>query len=381
MANNRSRPFAAIFLSLALASVAFAEERDWTYSVDADGNVSYSQFLTWTGDPNALKYRVTVETADGSPVTESDTQTTRVELRLTPGTYRYRIATYNVLGKKEFETEWVTVGVIEAIEPTVADVSPNTLYIDDLKGKLTVRGKKIGDECVVTLRAGALSRTFQGRILERSGDGELVVSFPDDAYNPGTYDLTVENPGGLSSTLKNAVTIRYQKPVDFHVGVSYAPFMPLHDAWFKDVWPDPVNPLSAGAEFDALFVKRRWGLAGVSLEGFYRAMAGGIPESTLSSQFMIAGASAVAKYRFTRKFFGVARLGAGYSRSFHAFDYEGFEGPKASSADPFARAGIGVQYALPSKAYLTAGVDWTCVFFIGHQAGGVAPRLGVGYQF
>jgi hypothetical protein len=360
-------------------SPATVPASDYFYSLDPSGAPVFTQVLHWEADPNALEYRITLKSADGEQLLDSRTSETSLDVHLQPGGYSYKIVTYNLLGKPEAETDWIDMRVIKAEQPAPSSSSPSTIYMDALDGRVTILGQKLVADGAVAL-VGKNGARFVGKVSERKGDQEIVVTFPDEAYQPGDYSIYIENPGGLNASLDDALKIRFQRPVDLLVSSGYSPFVPLYDDWFVENWSSTFNPIGADAQLELFFVKQRWGFVGIEAVAQWRRMYGGEENATLTSDFVLAGANLLYKYRFARQLHGLARIGGGVSWSYHSFDYDGFAGPTTDSYDPYAQAGIALQAFLPFKLYGEIGADCACVFLLNHYALGIAPRFSVGYQ-
>ncbi|MGO8692096.1 MAG: hypothetical protein ACLQMF_00350 [Rectinemataceae bacterium] len=350
------------------------------FTLGADGQPVFTQVLRWDADQNALEYQVLVRDSTGAEILSKRGTEVEEKLHLAPGSYTYKIVTYNLLGKAEAETDWIGFTVIRAEQPKLSAVSPSAIYMDASDGRVVLTGDKLLPGGVVSLVPLNGKPPSVGTVVERKENKEVVVLFPDKAYEPGDYSLSFADPGGLSATLDRALRIRFQRPVDLLVSLGYAPYVPLGDPWAVGAWPGAFKLLGFQAGIDLYFIKQRWGFLGLEAGAQWRRMYGGEPEATLTSDFGLMGMDVLYKYRFSRELHGLAKLGGGLAWSYHSFDYEGSTGPTASSYDPFAQAGIALQAFLPSKLYGEIGVDCTCIFLIGNYALGIAPRLGIGYQ-
>ena len=350
------------------------------FTPGADGQPVFTQVLRWAADQNALRYQVLVRDSTGAEILNRRGTEAEERLHLAPGSYTYKIVTYNLLGKAEAETGWIGFTVIRAEQPKLSGVSPSAIYMDSSDGRVVLTGDKLLPGGVVFLVPLNGKPPSAGRVVERKDDKEIVVLFPDKAYEPGDYSLSFADPGGLSATLDRALRIRFQRPVDLLVFLGYAPYISLGDPWAVGAWPGAFKPLGFEAGIDLYFVKQRWGFLGLGLEAQWRRMYGGASGAALTSDFALMGMDFLYKYRFSRQLHGIARLGGGLAWSRHGFDYEGSGGPTASSYDPFAQGGLAFQAFLPYKLYGEIGVDCSCIFLIGNYALGITPRLGLGYQ-
>ncbi|HUX41776.1 MAG TPA: hypothetical protein VMV83_11470 [Rectinemataceae bacterium] len=384
-----SRPFLAAGLLCVAVSALAAQAaagpavagpaRSFFFRLDENGKPVFTQILRWEADPNAYEYQVIVKDSSGSEVFDERVSSSQVEVHLAPGSYQFRIITYNLLDKAEAESAWNNLTIVKAEQPAISSVFPKTISLDSMDGRLTVVGTKLLDKGTIAL-ISQTGEKYPGLIKTRKGDQELVVVFPDKAYRPGTYNLYAENPGGLSTTFGEAIRVRLQSPLDFLASVGYSPLVALYDQWFAQAWASNFHPLSFDARLGLLFIKKRWGSLGLELGAQERRMVGDFGAATLTSDFTLAGAGFLYAYRFTRQLHGLLRLGGGVSMSYHSFDYQNYAGPTTTSYDPFARAGIALQAYVSWKLYCEIGADCSCIFLLDHNAIGITPTIGLGYQ-
>lgn len=194
---------------------AWAEDAqpNYYYSLDAQGRPVFTQVLRWSSDENALEYELVVRKAGpagaeggDSEVLRTRTSEAKAEVRLEVGDYQYMITTFNLLGRAEAETGWLPMRVLKAEIPSISQVSPSKILMDEhADRRVTVSGSRLVSGCKVLLAQG--QTTLQGTELRRDGDESLVVLFPDEAYLGGEYALEVENPGGLRAVLDGKLSI------------------------------------------------------------------------------------------------------------------------------------------------------------------------------
>jgi hypothetical protein len=122
---------AAVFLFLAVG--IFAGGRKQTYEAfDAgdyrmDETGTFFQTIGWT-EGGAGRYAIEVE-QENSPgywttIQTFETEETSAELSLPAGDYRFRISTYNVLGKIAAVSDWMPFKIRPAKQPAAEKLSP-----------------------------------------------------------------------------------------------------------------------------------------------------------------------------------------------------------------------------------------------------------------
>jgi len=178
-----------------------------------DGTPRFTQVLQWQGDPNALFYEVTVQTADGTTVSESRLTEPVLRLNLSPGEYRYRIVLYNLLRRPEVSLPWQSFSVLKAEFPHISESAPKMWFLEDLKPLLQLTGENFMPGATVALKRDEVpAQPIPGTETTRDGAGNVSVAFSATAFEAGTYSLEITNPGGLSFTYPNALVIRHMLP-------------------------------------------------------------------------------------------------------------------------------------------------------------------------
>jgi|GEM_PF-2524452 len=361
-----------------------AEGSSFYFTKREDGQIEFTQILRWEADPEALDFRFILRAkgADPSapPLVDQRTAQAEAKVKLAPGDYEYKIITFNLLGKAEADSDWIPFSVVKAELPVLAKAKPSAIYMDSLDGKVTLTGDKLLPEGAVTLVPKDGGAPFKGTVVKRVGDKEIVVVFPDKAYAQGVYGISFRNPGGLTATIDDALTVKFQRPIDLLVSCGYSPYISLKDTWLVQNWPKTFNPAGLSAGLDLYFIKKWWGFVGVEPDFSWRRMNGGDAGAAITSDYFLAGLNAVFKYRLTRYLHGVARLGGGISKSRHVFDYDGFDGPTIDSSDPYMRFGLALQYFTAVRLYGEVGADLTDIFLLSHYAMGITPRACIGFK-
>jgi len=345
-------------------------------------NARVSQTLSWDGSSYALRYELVVIDNSNKEVEHQSLDKTRVELWLKPGKYRYKVLVHNVLDQVEVETAWQDMIVLKAEIPGARKMEPDTMYLETPVLRFKVRG--------VLLEKGAKYKLYRqdkpqinvaGVEVAHPNTEEVELQFPQFDFSYGDYGLTVENPGGLKRTLKNALKVRYEKPIDLHVSLGWAPSISLYDDWYKEIWDKGFYPLGADARVALIFAKQAEYHLGLELEGQGWLQTGGLPTATINSQLMSGGLNFVYTYLFSKKLRFVGRVGGGLVAGWHSFDYEGIAGSNWSSLDPYASVGLGLQVFFGKVVYVEAGSSFMHVFDNQYAEGILKPQLQVGLAF
>jgi hypothetical protein len=349
---------------------------------DDDETTVVGQTLTWEGNEDALRYEVIVADRTGKEVFHQSVDTPSAKLRLKPGAYRYRVQVYNVLDQLDSDSSWQDLVVLKAEIPGPRKVLPETLYLESPVLQFKVEGLSLVDGAKYRIyRQDKPEITATAEVVAHPSDQEVELKFPHFEFTYGDYNLTIENPGGLKHTLKNALRVRYEKPVDFQFSVGWAPMVVLYDAWYRSTWDQGFYPEGADSRLTMMFFKKSEYQLGAEVEGHGWLETGGIPAAVIHSRYLSGGVNFVYTTLFTKQFRLSLRAGGGVIGGFHAFDYGGTAGLSWSTKDPYASTSVDVYYAVTPWWYVEAGTGLTNGFGNGYQMGFLQPVLMTGVSF
>ncbi len=362
-----------------------ADEHDYSYVIDEKGKPVFTQRIRWQGDPNALRYEFVLYDASGAELDRRELTEDHLELHLSPGSYRYKITLFNLLDQVEYESDLLDLTVERAEIPMITSVKPAAIYLEEGKpSRIEIEGELIMPGAAISLvdqDKRSKTKDIGGIILSQEGSQSAVVEFPKEALQFGSYLLRVYNPGGLTGEADRPIKVRYQKPLDFYASLDYVPLIPLYDTFYKDNWADTIYPLGGGARVGLYFVKRRNLFLGAEVQGTIRKMNGGIAEATIETTSTTLGLNLVGAWRFMNVYRLVARVGGGMNGVALAFDYEGTSGDSMESHDPYATAGLSLQWFFHKRFYAELGADWFNVFRTDYMEGETTPRASVGFYY
>jgi hypothetical protein len=349
---------------------------------DSDENAVVGQTLTWEGNEDALSYELVIDDASGKEIVHQSLETATVNLQLKPGTYRFKVLVYNVLGQREAETFWHDLTVFRAEIPEPKTVTPDRLYLEDRVLHFKVQGTLLLEGARYKLyRQDKPEVSATAEVVSHLSNQEVVLSFRDFEFSYGDYDLTVQNPGGLKHTLKNALLVRYEKPIDVHFSVGYAPVFVLWDDWYRSTWDRGFYSLGTDARLNVVFWKKGEYQLGAELESDFWEQPGGISAATINTQYLTGGVNLVYSYLLNKQWRLNIRLGGGLMSGFFSFDYQGTPGSSWNSVDPYISASGGLSYFFTKFWFVEADVGMVNGFANQYMAGLVQPMLLTGVSF
>ncbi|MDR1178665.1 MAG: hypothetical protein LBK64_07540 [Spirochaetaceae bacterium] len=364
---------------LLLASGVFGQE---SYRVDESGKIT--QALSWTRT-NAYFFEIEIEQQlDGvwTAVTRERTEDITIEVSLAPGMYRYRVHSYNVLGRVSASSDWTGFRIYPATAPVVESFTPQAFYVDGARGEciITLTGRDLSPEAVVVLvkKEKGPGKTVESLAVQGASDERsLLLSFSAADLEIGAYDLVITNPGGLSSAVEG-FSVRFKKKSDLNLSAGYAPLLPLGGTLFTDGYTKNFYPLGFYGRVSVIPFKRLWGSLGVELSPQWADLKTGVQDGTLKGQLALVNLNAVYEkwfYDYTLAF--NIRVGAGGLLYTMKFPYSDTETSLNVSLD----AGVSAKWYLWRELFIEAGLIYVRFFSgTGSSSGFASFSLGGGWR-
>jgi hypothetical protein len=247
-----------------LAQEAAPGEASSDYRLGPDGKIV--QRLSWNR-VNAYFYEVEIEKqTEGGWTAElkERTEDIAVEVSLTPGMYRYRIHTYNVLGRIAASSVWIGIRVFEAKTPAGKTYNPPSFHVDSGLEEFTlvINGADLVEEAHVYLTAkkGDAKPVLPRSVRYSADEAEIQAVFGAADLALGLYDIVITNPGGLSQII-SGFAVDFTQKYDINVSAGYSPFLPLYGYLFER-YNSGFYPLGFYGRVNLIPFKRFWGNIG-----------------------------------------------------------------------------------------------------------------------
>ena len=391
---------------------------------DDDPDASW-QYLEWIEDfPEYVqKYEVVIEEKkdDNSDWNEinrlfTEDNTTRVQIQplLTPGLYRYKVITYDLIGIPEIESDWFEFNIYRAYVPQVRSVEANvshssTIYLDEINdGLFTVTGRNLFE-----LQEGPTDVSFTiyetinakkknpepiiPQILEFSDNNrKLKVQFNMDELDTGTYYFAARDASGLVSEngKDNTFVVKFRKAVDFDVAGGYTCPIIVVGSRMKEYLNTMFLPLSANAKISFMPFKRRFGYLGIGVDATYSRLLTKTEGYDLDGNYITGNALFVYQLpirmkskKDETKLRHVATLELHAGGGVAMFQNTVFHFPHDINSEPLnsldfcALAGASAQVYFTNRLYAEVGADFVMAFMENLPMGYVKPVAAVGWQF
>lgn len=179
----------------------------------------FVQKVEWEIEPNAYEYKVEIEllkltatdsnskdNKDNSEQKEDElkkvqvftTTNNYIEFSYNPGLYRYRVFSYDFLGRECNVTEWVNFEIIKAYEPKFSDA--DTIQPEKNKKNIEIHLdlEDVTEETQVVLVNTETQEEVEGKLTKnKKNPDEKIAVFP--FVDGAEYKLKITNPGGLTA--------------------------------------------------------------------------------------------------------------------------------------------------------------------------------------
>jgi hypothetical protein len=221
--------FAVVFLFsgyMLHAQTSLSASQPGYYVDKSSGQSVFKQRLVWEKEEYALNYEVVIEIFSGQYIEcyNEITERTFIEISLHPGRYRYSVTPYDLLGRRCDASEWEEFTVNTAYQPEIVKVVPDFFYMDQRQERvLIISGNNILADSVIYLRNGERNLIPINKTV--TNNSTVRLTFDDDTLVPGTYEIYINNPGGLDTSL-GGFFIGYHKQFELFLIAGFSPVIP-----------------------------------------------------------------------------------------------------------------------------------------------------------
>jgi hypothetical protein len=374
---------------------AGAQERGAGFYVEETGEgFRFVQRFSWEHEEYASFYEVTIQREESAGTWNTSfsefTQDSYIEISLPPGSYRYRVRAYDLMENPAGNPAWQSFEILPALRPVLENFSPESFALDvPDKGAaliLTVRGLNLTEQAEFRLVREGSARPQKLLPLERRGGAsgkEAVLVFDAGQLSPGTYELSVVNPGGLSDSLGTLRIYLSKTMPRFAVSAGYGPLLSIYGG-LSELLDDSFFPAGAYGQFS--FLPLQTGSAGFGMEAdlFWTRISS--PYTNNVQDYDVSGHYAgLEVYGFVQKPL-TSRVSAKLRLGGGLFSVIGFEkkapGSQAGAVNaliPAAGGGLSFRLVFFKSFFVDLGAEYTHFFSADESPPGyVRPFAGIG---
>jgi hypothetical protein len=357
------------------------------YRLDENGRIL--QRLSWTRS-NAHVFEVEIERQTGpdtwEPAARERTGELFIELSLPPGQYRYRILSYNVLGRVAASSEWVGMRIFVAKQPVVESLSPGAYHFDAPSETIaiTIAGSDLSEEAelFLTEKAGAGRQIAPLSVSHGADERSIQAVFPTADLALALYEIVITNPGGLQARVDFAA--RFRRKTDIMVSLGYSPMLPLYGYVF-DSFSNAFYPAGFYGRIGVVPFKRLRGFIGAELTPRLALMKTETTAYRVNGTMLALTLSGLCQYWFGNYATALnIRLGGGMA-AITGIRYEHQDGSVSEETEAaffFASVGASLEWAFRRGLFLEAGADYAQGFSPNSPWPGLVQlSLGAGWRF
>jgi hypothetical protein len=279
----------------------------------------------------------------------------------------------------EYVSNWASFNIILAVQPIISRYEDGFYLYEDPDFDLDLWGDNFVEGGEVYLTAEDGSKILPQSYTTNSSGTHAVLTFAEADLVPGSYQLTIRNPGGMEAV--KPVSISYYSPFDLMVAAGYAPALPLYGFLF-DLYDDVIYPVGAQVRVGFFPIKYSWGLLGfeVSVGWNYLQAEGNAVD--IGFHAVNLEANVVYKKLLPNKSMAIlARAGLGVAVTRFTFDF-GRSKTNTTTWMPAIDAGLAFQWYIRKPLHLNIGIDYIHLLSVDKpQSGFLRPYVEVGWQF
>jgi hypothetical protein len=388
--------FAAVFLAYMTGGGVFAQEAEQgteiesSYRLDESGRIL--QRISWTRS-NAYYYEVEIEQQDEEDeeewkqIAKERTGELFVEVSLAPGMYRYRILSYNVLGRVAATTDWVGIRVYATRDPLIERTIPEAYYVENMEKdfSLVLEGLNLmtGAEVYLSENIEGARQLIPASVQYSEDEESITVLINTADLVLGPYNIVVINPGRLQ-TVYEGFRVTFRQAVDTNVSLGYVPLIPFYGYIFNS-FSSPLYPVSFYARVNRVFYKRLWGFMGAEFTPQIAIL------ETEGNTYKVHGTmasftfDALLQYWFNRRTMALnTRLGGGFTvigDIYYAHD-DGSVSEDVVTVLPLMNLGFSFEWVLWRDLFAEAGFEYIQHFSARSPAPGILKlTVGAGWRF
>lgn len=345
--------------------------------------------------------------------TEDNSSYIRIQPLLSPGNYRFKVITYDLIGLPSVESEWETFSIYKAYKPQVNDISSkvngsSTLYLEEVNdGIFSVSGRYLFEtsknekniqftKYFVVNQNDKKQNILVPEILNVEKNNrkiEFQMNMKD--LDVGVYDFFAEDASGLKSESNNNsnFTVKFKKKVDFDLSAGYVLPVILFDDTINHYMGSNIWPLSGTFRMSFMPFKRSFGYFGVGLVGTYSRLFAEFPQYKIDGNLITAHLNFVyqlpirfriknsdqRRHAFSLELHG--GVGATFFNDMQFHFPHNIDSEKLNSINLSFDVGGAVQVYITSRLYAEVGVDFVMAFMSDMQFGVLHPSVCIGWQF
>lgn len=345
--------------------------------------------------------------------TEDNTPSVKIQPLLSPGNYRYKVITYDLIGLPSVESDWMKFSIYRAFKPEINDISSkvngsSTLYLEEINdGAFSISGKNLFDlqkkdtdisfssYLLVNQNQKKQRKIYPSLLDVANKNRKIEVQFDMKDLDVGSYDFLAIDASGLKSEVSNdsKITVKFKKRVDFDVSAGYLCPIILFDNTINHYMGANIWPVSATARASFMPFKHNFGYLGIGVVGTYTRMFSDTSVYSIDGNLITAHLNFIYQLpvRFKipnenkRKHALTLELHGGFGTTYFnniAFHFaHNINSEPLNSINLSFDVGIALQLYVTNRLYTELCTDFVMAFMSDMQFGVLHPSVSIGWQF
>ncbi|MBP3606839.1 MAG: hypothetical protein J6J11_00800 [Treponema sp.] len=345
--------------------------------------------------------------------TEDNTPSVKIQPLLSPGSYRYKVITFDLIGLPSVESDWMKFSIYRAFKPEINDISSKvngsaTLYLEEINdGAFSISGKNLFDlqkkdtdisfssYLLVNQNQKKQRKIYPSLLDVANKNRKIEVQFDMKDLDVGSYDFLAIDASGLKSEVSNdsKITVKFKKRVDFDVSAGYLCPIILFDNTINHYMGANIWPVSATARASFMPFKHNFGYLGIGVVGTYTRMFSDTSVYSIDGNLITAHLNFIYQLpvRFKipnenkRKHALTLELHGGFGTTYFnniAFHFaHNIDSEPLNSINLSFDVGIALQLYVTNRLYTELCTDFVMAFMSDMQFGVLHPSVSIGWQF
>ena len=372
-----------IVIFFLLCQALFAQEAEYYVEYSDDKPVFY-QRLSWEREEYALNYEVLIEVFDNE-YREYSRETAKddfILVSLPHGKYRYSVTPYDLLGNRGESSGWKEFEVLPAYQPAISSFTPDFFHLDrNTERVIQISGTNFLEESEIYLQN--VSGSLYPEEIKIISNERADLYFDDWELIPGSYDIYVKNPGGVS-TSSGRFFIGYRKFLDFFLKPAWTPVIPIYGPMKELIGPN-VYLAGLSFSFEAISSRRGSFNGGLELAASAVYLDPALSIQTGDENYQkdyIEGGLLLASFDLNialQRRFNRNRMALTFRFGLGAVTINHFDNSEENEIIIGLNLGVNFIVRLIDNFYIEAGVDLINQM-TSEPSGILRPRLGVAWQ-
>lgn len=161
--------------------------------------------LEWKPVDNAAGYSVQIKNDHDIVVVKKKLDQNKIEVRLTPGEFYFRIGVLNKFRKVAVWSDWARVDVKKPILPSIKSVEPAIINNKTTVQKIILRGENLFQFTKINVKIDKKELPIQKK--EFINSETMAFSIDASKASPGSYSIILTNPGNKLFQKDNVFSI------------------------------------------------------------------------------------------------------------------------------------------------------------------------------